>query len=197
MLSKRIPAILLSGALASLAAFAQENYRSEASIQAFGSFVKSTVSDGVEQSATNSGGVLASYRFFFRSNQGVEVNYGYALNTQSYGLAGGSLGLRTGSHEATAAYVFRLQRAKWSPFALAGAGGLVFDPRDVSEPNWQARPAFVYGAGTDFRVSNRIFIRAQYRGLVYKSPTYDLAALNGLDRFTHRAEPSLGFGFKF
>jgi hypothetical protein len=35
------------------------------------------------------------------------------------------------------------------------------------------------------------------RGFVYDSPTYDLAAFNGLDRATHRAEPSIGFGWWF
>jgi hypothetical protein len=40
-------------------------------------------------------------------------------------------------------------------------------------------------------------MRAQYRGLVYNSPTYELAALAGVARVTHRAEPSIGFGYKF
>jgi len=41
-------------------------YKNEASVQAFGSFVKTTTSNGVDQSATNSGGVLARHRFFFK-----------------------------------------------------------------------------------------------------------------------------------
>jgi hypothetical protein len=40
-------------------------------------------------------------------------------------------------------------------------------------------------------------VRAEYRGLVYNSPTYDLAATAGADRVTHRAEPSVGFGYRF
>ena len=39
-------------------AFSQEAGRSEASVQAFGSWVKSTTDNGVQQGATNSGGVL-------------------------------------------------------------------------------------------------------------------------------------------
>src|SRR5438270_5389438 len=93
--TKSLAAIVLGGALAALPAFSQEAGRSEASVQAFGSFVKTTTENGVQQSATNSGGVLASYRFFFSNNHGVEVNYGYSLNTQSYGLAAGLLGVKS------------------------------------------------------------------------------------------------------
>jgi opacity protein-like surface antigen len=183
----------------SLPAFSQEEglYRSEFTAQAFGSFLKTTTSNGVNQSATNSGGVLGSYRFFFNQNNGVEVNYGYSLNTQSYGLTGGSLGVNSYSHEVTAAYIFRYPLKHLTPFVLAGTGGLVFDPKDVPGVSAQARAAFVYGGGADFTLTRHVFLRAEYRGLVYNSPTYDIPALAGLDRVTHRAEPSLGFGYRF
>jgi outer membrane immunogenic protein len=197
---KAISVLVLGGALLSLPAFSQDEnpqYKSEASVQAFGSFVKSTVDNGVGQNATDSGGVLASYRFFFNNNHGVEVNYGHSLNTQSYGLSSGPLGVNSHSHEATAAYVFRYPLKKVTPFALAGVGGLVFDPKDAPGASTQAKAAFVYGAGADVKVTQRIFLRAEYRGLVYNSPTFDLAPLNNLDRLTHRAEPSIGFGYRF
>src|ERR1700731_4164747 len=117
-------AILLGGALAALPAFSQEASRSEVAVQAFGSFVKSTTDDnGVQQGATNSGGVLASYRFFFSNNHGVEVNYGYSLNTQTYGFATGPLGVKSNQHEVTAAYVYRHALRHFTPFVEAGAGG--------------------------------------------------------------------------
>jgi outer membrane immunogenic protein len=197
---KTLSAFVLGGALIALPAFSQEEnpqYKSEASVQAFGSFLKSTTNNGVPQSATDSGGVLASYRYFFNNNHGVEVNYGHSLSTQSYGLSSGPLGVNSHSHEATAAYVFRYPLKKVTPFALAGVGGLVFDPKDAPGANSQGRAAFVYGAGADVRLSQRIFLRAEYRGLVYNSPTFDLAPLNNLDRLSHRAEPSIGFGYRF
>jgi hypothetical protein len=40
-------------------------------------------------------------------------------------------------------------------------------------------------------------MRAEYRGFVYNSPTWDLTSLAGTDRITHRAEPSIGFGYRF
>ena len=80
---------------------------------------------------------------------------------------------------------------------LAGAGALIFDPKNFAEVSTQTRAAFVYGAGADFNLTHRLFVRAEYRGFVYNSPTYDLAALNGHDRVTHRAEPLIGFGWRF
>jgi outer membrane immunogenic protein len=193
-------AALLLGALVSIPAFSQEDYpkeRSEASVQAFGSFLKDTTHNCVRQAATDSGGVLATYRYFFSKHHGAEVNYGYSLNTLSYGLATGPVGVKAHSNELTAAYVFRYPMRRFTPFALAGVGGLVFDPKDASGANTQARAAFVYGGGVDFNLTHKLFMRAQYRGLVYNSPTFDVAPLNNLDRVTHRAEPSVGFGFRF
>jgi outer membrane immunogenic protein len=193
-------AALLLGALVSIPAFSQEDYpkeRSEASVQAFGSFLKDTTHNCVRQAATDSGGVLATYRYFFSKHHGAEVNYVYSLNTLSYGLATGPVEVKAHSNELTAAYVFRYPMRRFTPFALAGVGGLVFDPKDASGANTQARAAFVYGGGVDFNLTHKLFMRAQYRGLVYNSPTFDVAPLNNLDRVTHRAEPSVGFGFRF
>jgi outer membrane immunogenic protein len=177
--------------------YAQETSRSDVAVQAFGSFVKSTTSDGVQQSATNSGGVLASYRFFFSNSHGVEVNYGYSRNTQSYSLAGGPLGVKADQHEVSAAYVYRHPLRGFTPFVEAGVGALVFDPSDAPAIGSQTRAAFVYGGGADFNITKRIFARAEYRGFVYNSPTFDLAPAMGVDRVTHRAEPSIGFGYRF
>jgi outer membrane immunogenic protein len=177
-----------------LTAFAQQEYsKQDVSVQALGSFVKSTWDKGIEQTASDSGGVLASYRYFFTKNNGVEINYAFTTNTQSYS----GLGVDTHSSEASAAYVFRMPLKHFTPFVLAGAGGLVFDPRNFVGAGTQARAAFVYGGGADFDIGRHVFVRAEYRGLVYNSPTYDLSVLNGADRITHRAEPSVGFGYRF
>src|ERR1700680_1946788 len=186
MFGNKFAAAMVVAALSSIPGFAQEEnvaYKNDVAVQAFGSFVKSTTQDGIQQSATNSGGVLSSYRFFFNNNHGVEVNYGYSLNTQNYAGQGG---VASYSHEASAACIFRLPRRHWTPFALAGVGGLVFDPKDFAAASNQARAAFVYGAGADFNLSQHIFLRGEYRGLVYNSPTFDLGGLNGLDRVTPR-----------
>jgi opacity protein-like surface antigen len=184
-------------ALAGWPAFAQEYDRSEFTVQALGSFVKTTTDNGVQQSASNSGGVLVNYRFFLSQSHGVEVNYGYSQNTQTYGLATGPLGVKADQHEFSAEYVFRHRMHGFTPFAEAGAAGLVFDPTNAPGATTQTRAAFVYGAGTDISLSSHFFLRAEYRGLVYNSPTFGLLAATGTDRVTHRAEPSVGFGYRF
>jgi outer membrane immunogenic protein len=200
MFGKRI-VVTLAASIASLAlpAFSQSEDlgKNEVSVQAFGSFLKSTTSDGIQNSATNSGGVLGSYRYFFNAHNGVEVNYGYALNTQNFLSSTGTLGVKSYSHEVSAAYVFRMPLKRFTPFVTAGGAALVFDPKDFQGADTQTRAAFVYGGGADFNVSRHVFVRAEYRGFVYNSPTYNLTSLDGTDRITHRAEPSIGFGYRF
>src|SRR5437879_4571048 len=176
MFRKKLVLTIVAGMSSiALPAFSQseESGKNEVSVQAFGSFVKSTTDNGIENKATHSGGVLGSYRYFFNAHHGVEANYGYSLNTQSYGSTSGVLGVKSYSHEISAAYVFRMPMNKFTPFVLAGAGGLIFDPKDFVGANSQARAAFVYGGGADFKLTPHIFVRAEYRGLVYNSPTYD------------------------
>ena len=76
---------MVSAASIALPAHAQsdEAGRQEVTVQALGSFVKTTTQNGIDNTATNSGGVLGSYRFFFSTHHGVEGSYGYARNTQN------------------------------------------------------------------------------------------------------------------
>jgi len=197
MFQKSLLTLLIAGAATmALPAFAQSEgpERQNVAVQAFGSFVTTTTHNGIDNSATDSGGVLATYRYFFNTHSGVEANYGYSRNTQNYA---GAEGVKTNSHEISGAYVFRMPFRKFTAFALAGAGALVFDPRNFAGASTQTRASFIYGAGADFNLSHHIFMRAEYRGLVYNSPTYGLPGLGGLDRVTHRAEPSVGFGYRF
>lgn len=200
MFQKSLATVLLAAAASALPAFSQTEEglaRQNVAVQASGSFVSTTTQNGIDNSATNSGGVLASYRYFFSAHHGVEADYGYSLNTQNYSSPAGALGVKTNSHEVSGAYVFRMPLRHVTPFALGGVSALVFDPKNFTGASSQTRAGFVYGAGADVSLSRHIFLRAQYRGFVYNSPTYDLAVLSGMDRVTHRAEPSIGFGYSF
>jgi opacity protein-like surface antigen len=190
-------ALFAASVIMGLPAYSQEFNRSEVTVQGMGSFVKDTTQSGVRQSTTNSGGFLAGYRYYFTKNLGAEVDYGYTLNTQNYRMAAGTTGIKSYSHEAMGALVYRVPFKKFDVFALAGAGAIVFNPKDVVGVDYQARAAFVYGGGVDYNLTHRFFVRAEYRGLVYNSPTYNIAALSNTDRITHRAEPSIGVGFRF
>ena len=184
-----------------LPAFAQSEEsvvsKQDISVQAFGSFLKSTTRNGIENKSDNSAGVLGTYRYFFTDHQGVEADYGFTQAYQYYGLPGSLNGIKTYSNEISGAYVFRMPMKKITPFVLAGAGALVFDPHNFAGASTQTRATGVYGAGADINLSHHIFVRGEYRGLIYNSPTYGTAALAGADRVTHRAEPSVGFGYRF
>ena len=195
--SRSLAAFLTGAALFSAPLLAQEAGRSEASVQFMGTFVKSTRDNGVKQSSTDGGGVLASYRFFFTPRNGFEVNYGYSRTTQSYDSGHGPLGASTNQHEVTAAYVLRFPMHWITPFVEAGVGGLIYSPRNLLTSSVQTKAAFLYGGGADFGLMHGVFVRAAYRGLVYSSPTFDDPANAGFARTTHQAEPSIGLGFRF
>jgi opacity protein-like surface antigen len=95
------------------------------------------------------------------------------------------------------AFVYTVPFKRYSVFGLAGAGAIVFEPKNLRGIDYQARAAFVYGGGVDYNLTRRLFLRAEYRGLVYNSPIYNIAGLAGMDRTTHRADPSMGLGFRF
>jgi hypothetical protein len=102
MFKKQIMTLTVGAVLMPAAVFAQEDYtayKSDATVQALGSFVKQTTQDGINQVATNSSGVLATYRFWFDSHSGVEANYAWTSNTEKYD----TFGVDTNSNEASAA----------------------------------------------------------------------------------------------
>lgn len=188
--------------LAALAtpAFAQSEdsiSKQEISVQAFGSFLLTTTQSGIQNKADNTAGVLGTYRYFFTDHQGIEADYAFTPNTESYGIPGVLTGAKNYTNEVSFAYVLRMPMGKVKPFVLAGAGTLIFDPRNLTGASTQARATGVYGVGADIDLSHHAFIRAEYRGLIYNSPTYGFGQFAGLDRVTHNAEPSVGFGYRF
>lgn len=178
----------------------EETGRMEFGVSAIGGFQSGSTGNGVSQSGTNSGGVLATSRFFFTQSQGVEVDYGYTRDTQQYNAPTGLAAIQTDMHEFSASYVYRLTLGRIKPFAAAGVGGVVFDPllgsgALLSQPGTQARAAFVYSAGADFKITTHLSFRAQYRGLVYKAP--DFASGVGSDSAMNFSEPAGGLVWRF
>jgi opacity protein-like surface antigen len=190
--------LVFTTAILCVPAFSQdEPGRSEASAQFFGTFEKGTTKDGVGQTSSKSGGILATYRFFFTKHHGVEGNYGYSRSTHTYNFTSGQTGFAADQHEVSAAYVFRMPMGRVSPFVESGIGALVFEPYRVLDASTQTRASFIYGGGLDINMTHHVFIRAQYRGFVYNTPDQELTAVRQASRVTHLAEPSVGFGFRF
>jgi len=192
---------LVSIAIFTAAALAQES-RSEISVQGTGFFTKDSNGQGIRQKATDTGGFLVGYRYNLNRWFAAEANYGFVRNTQQYSVPLGIAGIQTNVNQYTGGIVFKVPspvRFKINPYLLAGGGALVFSPTDnslITGADTQAKGAFVYGGGADYALSNHFSLRAEYRGLVYKSPDFGLSALN-TDAVTHTAQPSAGIVFRF
>jgi outer membrane immunogenic protein len=187
-------------ALQSMTAIAQET-RSEISVQGTGFFTKDSEGNGVQDHVTNTGGFLIGYRYNINRWLAAEANYGYDRNTQTY-FGNGFGRVESNVHQATGEAVVKLPRLlRLQPYALAGGGALMFDPTgnaggSFTGATWEAKGAFVYGAGADYAFSKHLSFRAEYRGYVYKAPDFNLASLN-TDAWTHTAQPSAGIVFRF
>jgi len=182
-------------------AFAQVEQPSQVSIQGTALVTKSSTDQIPSNDVTQSGGFLVGYSYQFSRWLGAEANYGYSRNTNNFVTFGGLSSLEANFHEVTGALVAHVpvNIRGIRPYVLGGGGALVFDPTDkftVPGAERQTRGTFVYGGGANFDITHNFGLRAEYRGLVYKVADFNVSALN-LDKFTHLAQPSFGFFFRF
>jgi len=203
MIRKIVVAMDLGLLVCASGVMAQEGRWQEISVQGTGFFTKDSSGDGINQRATDTGGFLLSYRYHFTRWLAADASYGYARSTQQNLTSSGPLSVQANVHQATGALVVTAPHRifRLSPYALAGAGTLVFDPTGnaggfVSGAQSQAKAAFVYGGGADYELTMHFTLRAEYRGFVYERPDFDLATLNS-GATTHTAQPSAGIVFRF
>jgi opacity protein-like surface antigen len=130
-------------------------------------------------SADRAFGALASYRFMLTPNSAVEANYGvtyaneihYVISNTNHYL------VNTRTEEISFAYVRSFTFRKFNPFVEGGAGGLIFLPirntgTTTLNAQQQTKTGALYGAGVAYEISPSFDIRAEYRGLVTKVPTF-------------------------
>jgi opacity protein-like surface antigen len=203
MTRKLIAAVAFAIVVSASGTMAQERHLQEISVQGTGLFTKDSNGDGINQHATDTGGLLVSYRYHFNRWLAADGSYGYARNTQQNFTDSGPFSVQANMHQATGALVVTAPRRifKLSPYVLAGAGALVFDPTGksggfVSGAERQGKAAFVYGGGADYDLSKHFTLRAEYRGFVYGRPDFGLAALHS-GATAHTAQPSAGIVFRF
>jgi len=185
-----------------LGATAQEN-RSEISLQGTGFFTRDTSGQGVSRTTSDTGGFQVGYRYNINHWLAAEGNYGFDRNTQKYFGSFGEARVQTNVHAVTGDLVVKLPLPirRISTYALAGGGGLIFDPTgnnrgSVPGVGTQGRSAFLYGAGADYALTRHLSLRAEYRGFVYKNPDFGLRPMN-TESWTHTAQPSAGIVFRF
>jgi opacity protein-like surface antigen len=197
--------IMLAGFLVLLAlgATAQEENRSEISLQGTGFFTRDSSGQGISRTTSDTGGFMVGYRYHFNRWLSAEGNYGYDRNTQKYFAGFVESRVQANVHTVTADLALNLPLPirRVSTYVLAGGGGLIFDPTgniggSVPGADRQGRGAFLYGVGADYVLSRHFSLRGEYRGFVYKNPDFGLRALS-TDSWTHTAQPSAGIVFRF
>jgi outer membrane autotransporter protein len=184
-------------------AVAQEN-RSEISVQGTGFFTQSTSGNGSAYSATQTGGILGTYRYHLNHWISAEGAYGYDLNSQKYLLSSQAFRIQSGIHQLTGSLVFNLPSrasSRLNPYLLLGGGALLFEPtgtqfNTLSDAQSQAKGVFVYGVGLNYALRKRLSLRVEYRGFVYGTPDFGFGALS-TDSITHTAVPSVGLTYRF
>ena len=202
-MTKRVVAALFIVTCLSLAAAAQEN-RSEISIQGGGIFPKSTAGNGTSYSATESGAVLATYRYHLNHWISLEGAYGYNMNSQKYSGTAGDFRIQSGIHQFTGNLVLNLpsqHHSRFNPYLLVGGGALRFAPTSnqfntITGAQSETRGAFSYGAGFNYGIYKGVSLRAEYRGLVYSTPDFGFGAL-ATNAVTHTAVPTVGLSLRF
>jgi opacity protein-like surface antigen len=186
-----------------LAAKAQDEQNGEISLQGMAFFTKSASNvNGTSYSATQSGGVLGTYRYHFGPNVSAEFAYGFARNTQKYLLSSEAFRIQSQVHQVTLAMVVNVAHPKkFTPYFLVGGGIVLFVPsgnqlNNISGAQTQGKGAFVYGGGINYPLQRNFSLRLEYRGLLYGPPNFGFGGLS-TNSVTHSAEPSIGVSYRF
>ena len=157
----------------------------------------------VQVHSTTAYGALLSYRFMLTPSSALEANYGITYqnhinyiisNTNHY-----PVNVRT--QEASAAYVRSFVFRKFNPFLEAGPAALIFLPIRNSgtgnvDEKQQTAVSGLYGGGFAYEVSPSFDIRAEYRGLVTKVPTFGLD-YQKTNKWYNIYEPVVGVAYHF
>src|ERR1700722_7837849 len=171
--------MLLVGALmlSAAAGYAQES-RQDVSVSGTASFAPQITGNSVQKNTSMTLGVVASYRYLLTPRSGLELNYGYAQNTQYYKVFGQAQGgIHILQQEISAAYVYNLNFKNFNPFLEAGPGAMIFSPfKDAGTTNLDVKQntniGALFGGGVAYELSPSFDIRAEYRGFVVKTPDF-------------------------
>src|SRR5262249_36673036 len=128
-MKRNLLAILAFVFLSAMTAISQE-VRNEVSVQAAGFFTKDSDGQGISQKTTQSGGILAGYRYRINHWFSAEANYGYNRSTEQYFSSSGASRIQANVNSVTSDVVVNLpfHLNKFLPYALAGGGALIFSP---------------------------------------------------------------------
>jgi outer membrane immunogenic protein len=202
---KKIAIIAFLLAVGAVAGRAQES-RQDFSISGTGIIEPFIASQTDVQVHSNTGyGILAGYRFMLTPSSALEANYGIDYqNYIRYVAPSFEPGQRvpTRTQDITFAYVRSFNYKKFNPFVEAGPGAFIFLPiRDSELQNIDAKRQTsiggMYGAGVAYEISPSFDIRAEYRGLVTKVPTFGLTTIYATNKWYNIFVPTVGVAYHF
>jgi opacity protein-like surface antigen len=185
-----------------------QDQRFDFTITGAGVFSKTTRSNSgsVSNTPTKSLAYIGTLRYHFRPKQAFDVNVGRTSNSQIFSLAANSFRVTTSITEFSADYVLAPKSfGRFTPFALAGGGGLRFGVGNTYFNTFQVSLgataqtslAFLYGGGVDCEAWRSLSLRLQYRGLLFKQPDFGVPSFFFTGAKGHLAEPALGIVLKF
>jgi opacity protein-like surface antigen len=151
-------------------------------------------------------GALASYRFMLTPSNALEANYGITYQNRIHFRSNSvyDTNVLTRTQEISGAFVHSFNYRKFNPFIEAGPAGVVFLPIRNSGTNGefaldvkqQTEFGGLYGGGFAYEISPSFDIRAEYRGLVVKVPTFAVTSLT-TNKWYNIYDPVVGVAYHF
>jgi opacity protein-like surface antigen len=164
---------------------------------------------GNTQTTTNSVGGVADARYDFGRHSALGLAVTVNRNTEIFfnGEFGAATRVQTNNIETIGSYIFRLpSNERVKPYAMFGGGMIRFSPNNNfttgGTPQTSTKAAFAYGFGTDFKFSEHLALRLQYRGLLRSEPDFKLTSSDTSNTFgtslrAHVPEPSIQLVYHF
>jgi opacity protein-like surface antigen len=156
--------------------------------------------------ATPAYGALLSYRFMLTPSSAIEANYGITYqNKITYRTDSVyTTHVLTRTQEISGAYVRTFNFRKYNPFVEAGPAAFIFLPIRNSglngeyayEVKQQTEIGGIYGAGLAYEISPSFDVRAEYRGMVTKVPTFNESHM-GTNKWYNIYIPTIGVAYHF
>ncbi len=183
-----------------VASFAQES-RQDISLSVAGFFPPFITGNDVQQTGTYGLGGLASYRYMLTPRSALEVNYQYVQNAQKYFTSFNNIRVHDRIQEFSGAYVLNINFKNFNPFLEAGPAGFMLTPlNDASTTSIDAKQTTLiggmYGGGIAYEISPSFDIRAEYRGLIMKTPNFGLSPQK-VGRYYNISDPVIGIAYHF
>ena len=160
-------------------------------------------STDVYVSANRAFGALASYRFMLTPSSAIEANYGITYQNKIHYVISNTnhYVVLTRTQEMSAAYVRSFNFRKYNPFIEAGPGAFIFLPIRNSgttslDVKQQTEIGAIYGAGIAREISPSFDVRAEFRGMITKVPTFGDTSF-GTNKWYNVYNPVIGVAYHF